>query len=427
MEVKVKEINSYSQEMTVNLEWDKIADDFNKSVVKFSKQIKMPGFRPGRVPKQVIMQQFLPAIEAQFVEDNVQKYYVEALRQEEITPINKAEIKDVHFHHEEHLNFTAAYEVEVDVKLPKFKRNSIKAEKIVYITDEQDLALTIEDMRHSQAEMRTVETGAIEGNFVLADLQKMDESGLPMIGEKLEKRYLKIGNGAITGENQKKLLGVKAGDKIQLLIPNDINQKESVYEITVINVEEQILPVVDMEFVKAMDPEAKNVEEWKKKVAARIEKSYQQRAEEQFDRNISDALITMINPEFAPSMVESYLDHIIEDLKAKNQGAELDEEKVRETYRSLSERNLKWYSIRKAIIKEQEFEITADEINNEINRLAEEAPKQAKEIEKFYKKPSNKKRLEDDLMEKIILNYLVGFTKVKKVKVFTRDLRKNKG
>jgi len=427
MEVKIKAINSYSQEMSVELGWKEIADDFNQYIRKFGKQIKMPGFRPGKVPRPVLMKQFLPVIEAKFVDENVQKYYIDALRQEEVTPVNKAEIKDVHFHYEEHLNFTAAYEVEIEVKMPELKKNSIKATKIEYITDEQDLILTIEDMRRSQAEMRTVETGAKEGNFVLADLQKIDESSLPIIGEKLEKRYLKIGDGAITGENQKKMLGVKAGDKIRLLIPDDVDQKESAYEISVINVEEQILPTVDMEFVKTMDPEAKNVEEWKKSVSERIEKSYQQRAEEQFDRNISDALIELINPEFAPSMVESYLEQIIEDIKTKNAGAKLDEEKIRETYRPLSERNLKWYSIRKAIIKEQEFEITADAINSEINRLAEEAPKQAKEIKKYYKKPSNKQRLTDDLMEKKILNYLIDFTKVKKVKVYTKNLRKNEG
>ncbi len=426
MEINLEEINSYTQELTVGLEWNELSDDFNKFMGKFGKQIKMPGFRPGKVPKPVLMKQFLPLMESQFVEDNVQKYYLEALRKKEVIPVNQAEIKDVHFHHEKHFNFTAVFEVEVEAKLPEFKKNTIKAEKVVYVTDKEDVNLTVDDMRRSRAEMRTVEDGAKDGDFILADLQKVDESGIPIIGEKLEKRYIKIGDGIFTGDNQTKLIGIKAGGKAQVMIPEGEEQKEVPYEISVINVEEQVLPEVNMDFVKQMDPEAKDVESWKNGIIEQIEKNYLQRAKEQFDRNISDALIENIKPEFAPSMVESYLDHIIEDVKASNQGAKLEEDKVRETYRPLSERNLKWYSIRKAIIKDQDLQISADEIKTEIERLKEESPKQAKEIEKYYKKPSNKTRIEDDLIEKKIIDYLINFTKVKEVKVYTKDLRKEK-
>lgn len=208
------------------------------------------------------------------------------------------------------------------------------------------------------------------------------------------------------------------------MISEGEEKKDVPYEISVINVEEEVLPEINMDFVKLMDPDAKDVESWRNGVKERIEKSYRQRADEQFDRNISDALIKKIDPKFSPAMVESYLDHIIEDVTANNQGAKIEEDKVRETYRSLSERNLKWYSIRKAIIKDQDFKISADEIKSEIVRLKEESPKQAQEIEKFYKKPSNRTRMEDDIMEKKILEYLTDFIKVKKIKIYTKDLRK---
>lgn len=426
MDIKIKEINKFTQELIIGLEWNEIADDFEKFVVKFGKQIKMPGFRPGKVPRPVLMKQFLPLIETQFVEDNVQKYYLTALNEKGVNPVNKAEIKDVHFHHNEHFNFTAVFEIEVEMILPELKKNSIKAEKVTYITDDEDITITIDDMRRSRAEMRTVENGAKDGDFILADLQKVDESGVPIIGEKLEKRYIKIGDGIFTGDIKKKLIGLKAEGKARVMIPEGDDQKEAPYEISVINVEEQVLPKINMEFVKLMDPDAKDIKSWKNDIKDQIEKNYLQRANEQFDRNISDALIDKLKPEFSPSMVESYLDHIIEDVKASNQGAKLEDDKVRETYRPLSERNLKWYSIRKAIIKDQDFKISADEVKTEIERLKKESPTQAKEIEKYYKKPSNKNRIEDDLMEKKIIDYILNFTKVKEVKVYTKDLRKEK-
>ena len=75
------------------------------------------------------------------------------------------------------------------------------------------------------------------------------------------------------------------------MIPEGYDKKETPFEISVINVEEQVMPEVDMEFIKKMDPDAKDVKSWQDGVKEQIEKGYKQRAEEQFNRNISDALI----------------------------------------------------------------------------------------------------------------------------------------
>ena len=99
-------------------------------------------------------------------------------------------------------------------------------------------------------------------------------------------------------------------------------------------------------------------------------------------------------------------------------------DRVKEVYKPVAERNLKWYLIRNAIIKDQELEISKDDLADEIDKRKNSSPDQAKEVEKFFKKPSNRSRLEDDLMEKKILAYLVKYAKIKVVKVNTKDLRK---
>ena len=108
---------------------------------------------------------------------------------------------------------------------------------------------------------------------------------------------------------------------------------------------------------------------------------------------------------------------------SKNQG-QLEKEKVIETYKPIAEQSLKWYLIRKAIIKDQSIEATKEEIAEFINDKKNENPQQEKEIDKFYKKPSNRQRVEDNIFEKKILAYLKEFAKIKQVKVETKDLRK---
>jgi len=68
----------------IQVPWEELSDDFEKTIGKFRKKAKLPGFRPGKVPKQVLMKQFLPAIEADFVEESFRKFYVQALRRKSL-------------------------------------------------------------------------------------------------------------------------------------------------------------------------------------------------------------------------------------------------------------------------------------------------------------------------------------------------------
>lgn len=423
MDIQLKETSSYAREADIDLSWEEIAADFEQTIKQFSKRVKLPGFRPGKVPRKVLMKQFQPAIEADFVENSVNTYYLKALQEKEIIPINMGSVSDVHFHHGEHFKFKVAFEIEPDVTIPKMKRKSLKVEKTNYITDDEDIDMAIDEMRHGHAEVQTVEDGAQLDDYVICDLQEIDISGVPIIGKKLETRYIKLGQIPFDGDNQKKLEGIKPGEKTQVSVPVDEKGSTSTFELSVQNVERQILPEVDEDFIKMADPEAENVADYRGRIKDRLGKAYDQRSEKASDEQLTDAMINHVNPEFPPSMAESYLGHMVEDVM-KNNPAATDKEKIKEIYQPVAERNLKWYLIRNTIIKNEEYEITKEDVQADIDQRKEANPKEAKELEKYFKKPSNRSRLEDDLMEKKVLAYLKNFTKIKEVKVNTKDLRK---
>ena len=423
MDIQLKETSSYAREADIDLSWEEIAADFEQTIKQFSKRVKLPGFRPGKVPRKVLMKQFQPAIEADFVENSVNTYYLKALQEKEIIPINMGSVSDVHFHHGEHFKFKVAFEIEPDVTIPKMKRKSLKVEKTNYITDDEDIDMAIDEMRHGHAEVQTVEDGAQLDDYVICDLQEIDISGVPIIGKKLETRYIKLGQIPFDGDNQKKLEGIKPGEKTQVSVPVDEKGSTSTFELSVQNVERQILPEVDEDFIKMADPEAENVADYRERIKDRLGKAYDQRSEKASDEQLTDAMINHVNPEFPPSMAESYLGHMVEDVM-KNNPAATDKEKIKEIYQPVAERNLKWYLIRNTIIKNEKYEITKEDVQADIDQRKEANPKEAKELEKYFKKPSNRSRLEDDLMEKKVLAYLKNFTKIKEVKVNTKDLRK---
>ena len=424
LKIDIKNINDYTKELKLDVPWDTIESDFNSTAKKFSKKVKLPGFRPGKIPKDRLMQQFQPNIEAQFMDDNIYKYYLTALQEKEIVPVNQAAISDVQFQLGEHFSFTARFEVEPDFKLPRFKKNMFQVQRNKFIPDDQDINDAIDQLRRSHARIETIENGAIEKDFILCDLQKLDESGVAIIGKKFEKQMLKVGDGSFTDDQKDKLIGLKPGSSARIELPdNEDKTIKSPYELSVTKVEREILPDIDDAFVKLVNPDLGSIEDMKADVLKKINENFEERSRQAYERDLSDDLIKKVGFDTPPSMVDNYLKNILEDVKKQNNGEPVDEEKVLETYRPSAERNLKWYLIRKKIIDEEKLGVERKDIDDEIENLVNRSPNSEKEIRRFYKKPSNRQRIEDDMIEKKILEYLGQFAKIKEVEVNTKDIR----
>ena len=424
MKIDVKKINNYTREFKIDVAWKDLENDFNDTVKKFSKKVKLPGFRPGKIPRDRLLQQFQPNIEAQFMDDNINKFYLMALQKEELVPVNRADISDVQFQFEGNFSFVAKFEVEPEFNLPKLKNGIFKVQRNNFISDDSDIDDAIDQLRRSHARIESIEDGAIEKDFILCDLQKLDDSGVAIIGKKFEKQMLKVGDGSFTEDQKEKLIGLKPGDKSNINLPdNEDKDIKSPYELSVNKVEREVLPEVNDDFLKLVNPELKSIEDLRLDVSAKIKENFAERSKQAFERELSDALIDKIGVDAPPSMIDNYLNNLIEDAKKQNNGQEVDEEKLRENYRPAAERNLKWYLIRKKLIEEKEIKVDREDVDEEVEFLVKRSPASEKEIRRFYKKPSNRQRIEDDLIERKVLQYLEQYAKVKEVDVNTKDLR----
>jgi len=261
VKIDIKKTNDYTRELDIDISWSDLEADFNNSIKKFSKKVKVPGFRPGKVPKDRLLNQYQPNIEADFMDDNFQKYYLMAIEKENVMPVNKAEIKDVHFRMNENFKFKAIFEIEPEITFPKLKKGALKVQKTTYVHDDSDLEDAILQLRKSHATISTVEEGAIEGDYLICTLQKLDDSGVAIIGKKFEKQYLRVGNGSFSDSQKEKMIGLKPGESARVTLPVSKDGGDAEYELTVDNVEREILPDVDKKFLSLINPNLKTVEE----------------------------------------------------------------------------------------------------------------------------------------------------------------------
>ena len=393
MQVVAKNINDYTRELKVDLTWEEVQPNFNKAAKAFSKKIKMPGFRPGRVPMERLLSQFQANIEAEFMDANFQKYYLAAVQEKKLMPVNKAEIKDVDFRMNQDFSFTATFEVEPEIVIPNMKKNSLQVNRTNYLHDDQDIEDAILQLRKAQASIVTIEDGAKEGDYLVCSLQKLDDSGVPIIGKKFENQYLRVGNGSFTDDQKDKLIGLKSGETARLRLPVNEDGGDADYDLVVDRVERENLPELNDDFIKTVNPDLNSVDSLRKDVEKKIIENFKERSQTAYERELSDKAIDFVNPAFAPSMVENYLENLVEDVKKQNNGEPLDESKVKEQYKSVAERNVKWYAIRKELINSQEMKVEKEDVEEEILRLIQRTPKSEKEIKRFYKNQVIKREL----------------------------------
>ncbi len=419
LKIKSKKINDFTYELSILAAWKDIKDDFELCKKKVAKNIKVAGFRKGKIPDNILMSQYLGQIEMNFVQDFSEKYYILALQKEELNPINQAALKDIDFAYEKDFSFKSEFEIEPPLSAPKLKKNMVTVEKTNFISNEKEVDDTINNILNSQSKTEQIEEGSSEGDFMIADFQEIDESGIAIIGKK-EKKYIAIGQEPFINNNKDLLLDKKVGDSVKMTIDLGSGQKD--YNIIIESMQRRIPPKLDEEFVKTMDPNCKSIEEWKSNIEKSIALEYEKKSEELFNSAIIDQFIKLVDPILPSSMLESYLNNIVNEVKTNQNMQNIDDDKIREEYKLFAENNLKWYLLRKAMIKDLEISIDKNAVDNFIKEAIEKNANQKAEIERFYKKESNKAKLSDDLLDQKILDMLKEHSKVKEKDTNTADL-----
>ena len=419
LKVKSKKINDFTYELAISAKWIDIKEDFNSAKKKVAKEIKLPGFRKGKIPENILMSQYIHSVEMGFVQDFCEKYYLMALQEEKLTPINQAQLKDIDFSYEKDLSFKSEFEIEPSLSLPKFKKNMVSVEKIKFLSNDEEVDKTIDNIMNSQAKAEQIEKNSKDGDFLIVDMQKWDDSGIPIIGKK-EKKYIAIGQDPFIEDKAESFKSKNVGDSVKITI--DMGDGEKNYEFTIDTIQRRVPPVLDDDFVKQMDPNCKSVAEWKSNVRKSIDSEYQRKSDEMFNSSLIDEFVKLINPILPLSMLENYLNNIVSEVKQNQNSPEMDDSKIKEQYQLFAENNLKWFLLRKAIISDQELSVSTDEVNDFIKEALEKNETQKAEIERFYKKESNKNKLADDLLDQKIIEMLKEHSKIKEKDQKTSEL-----
>ena len=370
MNTQIKEVNSFTKEIEVVVAWDDLEKSYNSEFQKFRQKISMPGYRKGKVPVALVKSNYGKSFEVDFIDKNMDVFFRKAVHAEKLNPINRAEISDLDFSEGSEFKFTAKFEVIPEYDLPKYDKIKIKLTR--YTPTRTDMDKALEEMQNRFSTLKTLDEGAKSGDYVECDLQELDESGLPVIGKKQEGRFLRLGEGYIKGDAEKSLIGIKADENRNVVVTMDDDSKVT-YDVSARKVQELIKPEMDDEFAKMADPNAESMDQLKEQIQKQIDKSLEDDYNSAKQNEIMNWFVE--NTKFDPptSMINNYIDNMIEDLKTKSPEAKnMEDAQLREIYKVSAERQIKWYLVQEKLMDAENINLSEDELKTEIQKQVDE-------------------------------------------------------
>jgi len=422
MKVSVKDIDQTKKKLTVEFDWEEIRDQYDKIFEKLRENLSIKGFRPGKVPVNIAKNILREDVERELSSNIISESMEKIIKDEKLEDYVDIAIGDVTLKEDEGFLFTTEIEFDPEFELPAYKKG-FTVVKNNYIISDKEVEAYLDELKENYAQSREKLDGAANGDFIICDIQELGEGGIPILGRKIEDRMIKVGEGIFGQPGAEGLIGAKKGEKVKVRLSDEKGNEKS-YEISVKKIEEKIYPELNDEFVEKNFEGVKNLEDLKKKVFEYLNSEWDRKAEEEFEREIVNYFVLNTEMKVPESRINAYLEKLIENIRARSK-EEINEDKVREEYRSIAIHDIKWFLIEKKIAEEENITVDAIEVEDTIKKIANNYPEDQRiNIINYYRRKDIRNRLEMDLLSQKVMDHIKQFAKVKINKIKVSDLMK---
>ncbi|MGM9522051.1 MAG: trigger factor [Oscillospiraceae bacterium] len=425
-EFEKKEKNT--AELTMEVSPEEFEAAVNKAYLKNKSKIAVPGFRKGKAPRKIIENLYGVGV---FYEDAVEALYPEALQtgidQQQIDMVGRPSILDFNIGEDKSLTIKFLVSLYPEVTLGQYK--GIVAPKATVRVLKKDVDHEIEHVREQNARIETVEREAKSGDIANIDFEGFID-GVAFDGGKGESVDLELGSGQFIPGFEDQIIGAKAGDSIDVNVTfpkeyaKELAGKDATFKVTVNEVKEKILPDLDDEFAKDVS-EFDTFAEYSASVKEQITESRKAEAQKNFEEVVLNRLVEQVQCDIPDAMIDEQVDSMINNFRYNlaSQGMELEQymsmfgmdlEAFKKDTRPTAEKQIKADLAFEAIAKQENFEISDEQIEEEYKKMAENYKVELDVVKKSIDENSIKTGLTIEAARKLVFDSAVIEKKEKK-------------
>lgn len=398
MEFKVSDLSTVKKKIEVSVDQERIQEELDKSLKKYRKKAKVKGFRPGKVPVNIVKNLYFDQIKAEVMEDLVQKSYLEALNETKLTPLAFPEIENLSFGDEnDYLSYEATIEVKPQFELEGYLGLELEREPVEVTA--QDLEESMENLRQAYAHFATVEARpAKEGDTLVIDfVGKIDGEEFP--GGAASEYTVEIGSGTFIPDLEKQLVGLQLNETrdLEVVFPEDYHHEElagkpAVFTVTVNEIKEKKFPEIDDDFAADVSTgEITSLDELKKKLEDGVKARKEDLARRKLVDGLMEKLRGLVDFEIPECLVKNEKESMVQGMKSRYQSQGLDVDMVEKMVAASEEKiaedaaqTVKNTLILEQIAENEEITATQDEINDQLRKFITQSGQDPQALREYF-------------------------------------------
>lgn len=423
MQIEVKQQPKSETKLIIELSAEETAKYLEESSKQISGMVKIPGFRPGHVPLEVLKKHVSDeAIEDHMLDLAIPKSYGDAILKENVQAVSRPKVNILQ---KNPLKYEAVVAIYPKVEISGYENVDIKKKEVKI--EDKDVEDVLKDIQKRRATYTEVDRGALNGDKMELDFEGYDEGGALLDSTKSKNHPVILGEGTLVPGFEEQLVGMKKGDekKFPLTFPKDyfhkpFQNKKVEFKVLVNKVEQVEIPELTPEFLKQLAGTDVTLEEVKGNIRMNLEHEKTHEEKDRRENEFLEEIIKLTKVEIPETLVDEELDGMIEEFKNELESRGLTLEKYLETTkkeikdmktdrRKEAEKRLTLRFGLQKIFEQEKIEVGEDDIKAEIEKIKSYYPEGEREkIDREYKEGSYLvKRLENKLkIDKLFEKYL---------------------
>jgi trigger factor len=424
MKVQVEELSPIEKKLSIEVDTARVAEELTRAYSALGKQVKLPGFRQGKVPRRILEQRFRDRVEDDVIQRVVQSAWLEAVRDHKVEAVappqvlNNSGLKT---------NAPFSFEARVEVKPQVAARDyqGLPLTRVDSQVTDADVAERLEQLRQNLARLDPVEGRDVAqaGDFASVDYEALVD-GKEFAGSKAEGVTVELAPGELVESNVAALEGARVGDTRELdyTFPADyrveeVKGKTARFKFHVKGLKKKFIPELNDDFAKEAG-EAQSLEELRTKIRGDLELGKKNKAQGEEREAIIKALVERNAFEVPKSMVERTIDQMLEQrLRAMaRMGMDprrlnLDFARLREELREEALREVRGALLFESIALKEDLRTNDEDVEKKIAELAREANQSVDVVRKYFQGPEERQGLSLRLREEKTIEFLKGQAK----------------
>lgn len=428
MKATVEKIDQNQVALEIEVDVQRFESAMEKAYKKVAAKVQVPGFRKGKVPRRVLELRYgKETLYDEALEIIVPEAYFEAIKETEVEPVDQPKIDVIQLEDGQPLIFKATVVVKPEVTLGEYKGIEFEAKPVEVRDEDVERQLETLQKRHAKLTLLTEDAEAQKGDTVIIDFEGFRE-GVPFEGGKGTDYTLELGGNTFIPGFEDGLIGAKIGEErsLNLTFPEEYHAqelagKEVVFKTVVKEIKRKEHAPLDDEFAKDVS-DFDTLTELKEDIRKNLHASAEQ-ASEQYKRNIVlDKVLENAEVAIPPVMINNQADYLLQDYgrRLEYQGLSLDKflqmtgqnmAELRANFLPDAEKSVKRELVLEAIAKVENIQVSDEELDGEIAKMAEMYRQPAESMRKLLESRGNIENLRDGILAEKTVKFLVDQAK----------------